>query len=212
MQSCLNRTDAVGAPKKMKARNETEPLMQKKTLIPILVALSLAWSLPPASAGDTRKEPKTVSAEVSNALLGLSVRAKLVEKLGADALAIDVTVSGDKAFLSGEVPKKATQELAREVALSVKGIKSVSDKVTEKSPAKPLANAEAEVMDAALEIKVKSLLLEEIGSNALSINVESTDGVVSLRGKLDSAAISKAASDKVRSIKGVKKVVNLLSV
>lgn len=188
--------------------------MSKKTLIPILVAVSLAWALPPAtaSASNSKKESKTVSTEVSEALLGLEVRAKLVQKLGADALRISVAVKGEKAVLTGEVPKKATQELAKEVALSVKGIKSVDDEVKEIAPAGTMANAEAEVKDASLEIKVKTLLINEIGSNALAITVESTDGVVSLRGKLKSDSISKAASEKVGKIKGVKKVVNLLSV
>jgi len=188
--------------------------MLKKRLIPLLAALSLTWvlSVPAASAGEDQKSSDAIAPEVAEALQGLAVRAKLVEKLGFDALRISVDVKGDKATLMGEVPKKATQELAKEVALSVKGIKAVDNQVKEVAPAGTMANAEAEVKDAGLEIKVKTLLLNEIGANALSITVESTDGVVSLRGKLDSKEISKAASEKVKTIKGVKKVVNLLSV
>ena len=60
-------------------------------------------------------------------------------------------------------------------------------------------------------MKVKGILLTEIGTNALNIEVEAVDGVVSLRGKLGNPDTSKAAIKKTHSIKGVKKVVNLLS-
>jgi osmotically-inducible protein OsmY len=185
-----------------------------KKIIPLVATLSLAWMLaaPPATAGENAKKSKPIVPEVSEALQGLAVRAKLVEKLGVDALRISVSVKGEKATLTGDVPKKATQETAKEVALSVAGIKDVDNQVKELAPAGTMANAEAEVKDAGLEIKIKTLLLNEIGSNALSITVESTDGVVSLRGKLDSDAIAKAAVAKVKEIKGVKKVVNLLKV
>jgi osmotically-inducible protein OsmY len=73
-----------------------------------------------------------------------------------------------------------------------------------------MAASEASVNNVALEMKVKAILLTEIGTNALKIEVEVVDGVVSLRGKLDNPETAKAAIEKTRSIKGVKKVVNLL--
>jgi osmotically-inducible protein OsmY len=183
----------------------------KKNAIPVLAAaLSLTWllSASPANAAGT-SEP--VSTEVSEALSATHVKAKLIDKLGADALRIKVSVSGETATLTGEVAKSPSQGLAQEVALSVEGIKKVENNVTVKDAAGPLAASEASVKNVALEMKVKSILLTEIGTNALKIEVEVVDGVVSLRGKLDNPESSKAAIDKARSIKGVKKVVNLLS-
>ena len=107
--------------------------------------------------------------------------------------------------------KSPSQGLAEEVALSVEGIKKVDNKVTVKDAEGPVAASEASVKNVALEMKVKSILLTEIGTNALKIEVEVVDGVVSLRGKLDNPDTSKAAIKKTHSIKGVKKVVNLLS-
>jgi osmotically-inducible protein OsmY len=57
---------------------------------------------------------------------------------------------------------------------------------------------------------VKTILLTDIGVNALKIDVDVTNGVVSLRGKLGNAAINEAAIKKTQSISGVTKVVNLL--
>ena len=181
----------------------------RKNPVPILAAaLSLTWLLS-ASPATAAAEP--VSTEVSEALKATSVKAKLIDKLGADALRITVSVSGETATLTGEVAKSPSQGLAEQVALSVEGIKKVDNKVTVKDAAGPLAASEASVKNVALEMKVKSILLTEIGKNALKIEVEVVDGVVSLRGKLDNPESAKAAIEKTRSIKGVKKVVNLLS-
>jgi osmotically-inducible protein OsmY len=57
---------------------------------------------------------------------------------------------------------------------------------------------------------VKTILLTDIGADALKIDVDVTNGIVSLRGKLGNAGINQAAIKKTQSIKGVKKVVNLL--
>jgi osmotically-inducible protein OsmY len=182
----------------------------KKNLVPILAAaLSVTWLLSASPANATDKS-EAVPAEVSEALNATSVKAKLIDKLGADALRITVSVSGETATLTGEVAKSPSQGLAEQVALSVEGIKKVDNKVTVKEAAGPLAASEASVKNVALEMKVKSVLLTEIGKNALKIEVEVVDGVVSLRGKLDNPETSKAAIRKTRSIKGVKKVIDLL--
>lgn len=152
----------------------------------------------------------TATVEVANALKALDVQSKLLDKLGADALGITVHVSGEIATLSGEVARKSSQKLAPEVALSVEGIKKVDNQVTEKTPPAALANAEANVKDAVLLTRVKTILLTDIGVNALKIDVDVTNGVVSLRGKLGNAAINEAAIKKTQSISGVTKVVNLL--
>jgi osmotically-inducible protein OsmY len=182
----------------------------KKNPVPILAAaLSLTWLLS-ASPASAAAEPEAVPAEVSEALHATHVKAKLIDKLGADALRIKVSVSGETATLTGEVAKSPSQGLAEQVALSVEGIKKVDNKVTVKEAAGPMAASEASVNNVALEMKVKAILLTEIGTNALKIEVEVVDGVVSLRGKLDNPETAKAAIEKTRSIKGVKKVVNLL--
>jgi osmotically-inducible protein OsmY len=183
--------------------------MRKNSLPILTAALSLGWLLSagPAVALNT---PTPASAEVTDALHATSVKAKLIDKLGTDALRISVSVSGETATLTGEVAKSPSQGLAEEVARSVDGIKKVDNKVTVKDAEGAVAATESSVKNVSLEMKVKSILLTEIGTGALKIEVEAVDGVVSLRGKLDNPDTSKAAIRKTRSIKGVKKVINLL--
>lgn len=182
-----------------------------RKIVPILAtALSLACLLsnPPANASG---KTSTVSVEVSEALSANAVKSKLIEKLGTDALRISVSVSGETATLTGEVAKSPSQGLAEQVALSVKKIKKVDNKVTVKDAEGALGASEASVKNVALEMKVKNILLTQVGFNALKIEVEAVDGVVSLRGTLNSGDTAKAAVRKTRTIKGVKKVVDLLS-
>jgi osmotically-inducible protein OsmY len=183
--------------------------MKRNPALLFAATLSLAWLLAPASANATDKPP-AASTEVTEALDALSVKAILIEKLGADALAISVSVSGKTATLTGEVTKSPSQGLAEEVALSVAGIRKVDNRITVKHAASGVAASEASVNNVALEMKVKTILLTEIGANALKIEVEAVDGVVSLRGRLDNLDTSKAAVKKTQAIKGVKKVVDLL--
>ena len=183
--------------------------MHRNTAPILATALTLSWLLS-ASHANAAEKAAPASSEVTEALAAISVKSTLIEKLGADALGIKVSVSGDKATLTGQVTKSPSQGLAEEVALSVKGIKKVDNEVTVKNAEGAVAASESSVNNVALEMKVKSILLTEIGANALKIEVEVVDGVVSLRGTLHNPDTSKAAVRKTRAIKGVKKVVDLL--
>lgn len=160
----------------------------------------------------TRAEAGTTSLKrgVSEAMKEVSVKLHLIDKLGVDALGISVDVVGDKATLSGTVAKAASKGLASEVALSVDGIRNVDNNVVEKTPANAVGATEAAVKNASLELRVKAVLLEAIGTNAFKVEVEASDGVVSLRGKPDDPATARVAVRKVEALKGVRKVVDLL--
>lgn len=179
----------------------------KKTITSFVFALVLAMASAPALAGASSTDP-----EVSRALTGVAVKAKLIQKLGADGLRIDVQMNGTTAVMTGQVEKKESRELAKEVALSVADVKDVDNRLTQ-NPAKETSaskDLELEIRDGVLETKVKNILLTEVGTNAMKIEVESTNGVVSLRGTVPSSDIARAAVDKSKTISGVKKVINLL--
>jgi hyperosmotically inducible protein len=148
----------------------------------------------------------------------IEIQDALLEKGGAGAVGIRVTVDGNKAILTGEVGTRAAQELAEEVALSVQGIKSVDNRLklatppAGTGPEKAGRNMEQELADAKLESKVKRHLYSEIGRRARQVEVEATDGVVSLRGELPDASRKQIALQTVGKTNGVKKVIDLLRV
>ena len=145
------------------------------------------------------------------ALTELKVKAALLEKLGTDALGIKVAVVGDKVTLTGAVSKRSTEELAEEVARSVEGVKKVDNRLeVVASGGQAGGNVEAEANDSLLESKVKMALASEIGRHAWNVEVEATDGVVSLRGTVPDAQRREIAVKTARDTKGVRKVVDLL--
>jgi osmotically-inducible protein OsmY len=144
------------------------------------------------------------------ALTELKVKAALLEKLGTDALGIKVAVVGDKVTLTGAVSKRSTEELAEEVARSVEGVKKVDNRLEVVESAQSSGNVENEASDSLLESKVKMALASEIGRHAWKVEVEATDGVVSLRGTVPDRQRHEIAVKTAKETKGVRKVVDLL--
>jgi hyperosmotically inducible protein len=105
------------------------------------------------------------------------------------------------------------------VARSVEGVSRVNNSLTLKDPGnsetpvgQAVSSTELEVQDAALELRVGKNLLGEIGRYALSLEVESTDGVVSVRGEVPDRDRKNLALRTARETEGVKKVIDLLEV
>lgn len=157
---------------------------------------------------------------VDDASLGADVRLALIDKLGFDALGITVDTAGGHVFLTGGVEKRATQELAEEVVRSVPGVTRVENRLTLRpgesrsgsTVDRAVSSTEAEVQDAALEVRVGKNLLGEIGRHALDLEVESTDGVVSVRGKVPDSERKTLVLRTAEGTPGVRKVIDLIEV
>ncbi len=155
------------------------------------------------------------SLTVDDAMKHVKIRSVLLEHFGTDALGIKIDVNGGNVVLSGSVDKPSTQELAKQAALSVGGVTAVENRIAVHGA--PLTRAtqaaertENKLENALLEAKVKGRLLEQVGENALKIEVEATDGVVSLRGEVPTENIRATALDTVKHTGGVKRVENFL--
>jgi osmotically-inducible protein OsmY len=149
----------------------------------------------------------------------LKVKSALLDKIGPDALGVRVTLDRTQAILTGTVEKRSTQELAEEVAKSVEGVASVDNKIRVaggEAQGNDVERAEqhvtSELDDARLESRVKLRLVGELGRRARPIEVEASDGVVSLRGPVPDRERRNLALETARGVSGVKKVVDLLRV
>lgn len=142
-----------------------------------------------------------------------AIQSALVEKLGGDADKIQVAFYDGKAVLSGKVTEDWTQELAKEVALSVAGVTKVENQIeAAKERSVGTGKMVAETADAGLDADVKNALHAEVGTYSGDIEIEVCDGVISLRGKLPDAARHDLAMKTAAKVKGVKKVIDLLTV
>lgn len=147
----------------------------------------------------------------------MNVKLALLNKLGSDALHIDVDTHGGAVNLTGTVAKRETKELASTVTKSVKGVASIdndlelaSTKADPNQVGAAVGEAEAEVKDAMLETQIRFALLEKLGSEGVKVGTEAASGVVTLEFEKDwSSARRQEAIAAVKTIDGVHKVVTV---
>lgn len=196
------------------------PAARTRTLLlaAALAATALSGGCRPRAPATPADDP-SLRDQAADALLTEKVRAKLLTKLGTDALGIDIVTRGDRVLLTGAVDERPTQELAEEVTRSVTGVRKVDNRIAmvprtggPGPVGRAAASAESELGDAALESRVKADLLGELGRYALEIEVEATDGVVSLRGWVPDAGRERIALDTARGVRGVAKVIDLIRI
>lgn len=175
--------------------------MSKRTLIlTILVAAVLTVAAGAAFAATNEETEKAIAAA-------------LVDKLGDDAKTIKVAFFDGKAVLSGKVTEDATQELAKEVALYVAGVTKVENEVEAAKERKfGTGKVAAETEDSSLESEVKNALHKEIGTHSSGVEIETCNGVVSIRGTVPDKARHELAVAAAKKVPGVKKVVDLIRV
>jgi osmotically-inducible protein OsmY len=174
---------------------------------------------PAAKAGEAIDRAMVgVGHDVAEALTLTKVRIALLEHLKSDGLGIHIDVKGDEVVLTGKVARRSSKDLAEHVAASVAGVRTVRNRLeleTEQAAAdsevtRALRKVESEVKDALLEARIKARLIDQLGRVAFSIEVEATDGVVSLSGTVPDATRRDMARDIARKTSGVIELHDLL--
>ncbi|MGE5236926.1 MAG: BON domain-containing protein [Acidobacteriota bacterium] len=157
--------------------------------------------------------------DVAQALLVARVRVALLEHFRGDGLHVHIKAHGDEVELSGKVERRYTQELATKVARSVTGVGSVRNRLTvTDAPGSTgkvstfVGRAEGEVVDALTEARVKARLIEQLGRAAFAVEVEASEGVVSLSGKVPDTTRRTLAVEVATRTSGVARVIDLLKV
>lgn len=151
----------------------------------------------------------------SDAVISLRVHVTLVEKLGGDALRINVNTLEGHVQLAGTVAKRETRELAENIAQSVPGVTAVDNdirttkEITGSDKVDIAAKeVEHETKDALLAGKVRLELLNKMGTDAFKVHVDTANRVVYLS---FSEGLGKAEREKAQQLatatEGVKKVI-----
>ncbi|WP_426143774.1 BON domain-containing protein [Pseudomonas sp. DWP3-1-2] len=128
---------------------------------------------------------------------------------------IDVSVEQGAATLKGKVENEVDRELAERIAMDVKGIDKVDNQleIDASVAADPgtKTNLAQRFDDATLTATVKSKLLWNSVTEALKIDVDSKDGVVTLKGRATSPEAKELAGSLASNTNGVTSVNNLIS-
>jgi hyperosmotically inducible protein len=209
---------------------EEEELLTVDEILQESEALEETETLEEAEALEEAEIPQTTEAvpiivgppeSVAEAQLQMAVRLALLEHLKDDAFPIKITVDVDSVILTGAVLYRSTQELATEVVKSVDGVRRVRNmiRISPDAPGeddnlakKAGANTGNEVSDAGMETWVKTRLFDSIGRQAFRVEVEVTEGVVSLRGSVKSSSYKLIAVETAEKVKGIWKVIDLITV
>ncbi|HEX9800462.1 MAG TPA: BON domain-containing protein [Thermoanaerobaculia bacterium] len=176
--------------------------MRLKTVRGIVLAWVALLSMP---AGATAQKTLEVRR------LELKIQEALVARLGEDARPIQVALNGRKAFLSGTVDERVTQELAKEVVLSFDEVDSATNRIeARKTPTIAEGQAFLEGQDVEVEFRVNRAMSAALGKLAKAINVEVVDGVASLRGPVPDATTHELAVTTAKGVAGVRQILDLL--
>ena len=179
-------------------------------------ALVVDPSLAPQSAGAAAREgERTFIRKVEDANITARVKSQLVWNKSTGGLAIDVDTRNGLVTLSGNVASATESALAEQIARNTGAVKGVTNNLQvnadavalDKQLARTTRAAGRQISDAWITTKVKSALLYNRNVDGTDIHVQTRDGVVHLRGELNSAYEREQALAIARSVKGVKEVI-----
>lgn len=184
--------------------------MQLKTL-----ALATATSLivafnPMTSYADT-------GTDVSEARQEGSIWTAIALNRHLNPFKIDVDVENGVARLSGSVESDVDRDLAEQVALGIDGVEKVDNQLKVDPNLEPRATSTEpdfaqRLEDATLTATIKSKLLWNANTEGMDANVDTRNGVVTLKGEARNAEAKELAGRLAANTDGVNSVNNLLSV
>ena len=175
----------------------------------------------------------TVACGQTDAGITTAVKSKLVADDTVKAYAIDVDTSNRVVTLSGDVQTSVAKDQALKLARETDGVRDVVDKLRVgdtaattgiddkamaegRSAGRKAADAADKaggvVTDAALTSAVKAKLLADPDVSGLRIDVDTTNGVVTLNGDVASQAQATEAETIARNTEGVRSVVSKLRI
>jgi len=177
----------------------------------LLLSLSgCGWVLVGGGAYEGYKvatDPRTVGTQIDDALITAKVKAKLIEDPVTKARKIDVDTVNGIVTLTGVVESEKEIERAIEIAKSVPGVKKVVNnlRVGKRGFKNYLSDKE-------ITAKIKAKLIADPELKALSIDVDTVNGVVTLTGVVENERQKERAVRHAKSVEGVRAVVVNLQV
>ena len=172
----------------------------------------------------------TVGCAQSDPGITTAVKSKMAADDTVKAYRIDVDTKDRVVTLSGAVDTPQARERAVELARGTDGVRDVVDRLTVMPGATPTTgiddplqdrareaadktkDAMPDLSDAGITTKVKSKFLGDTDVPGLKIDVDTTDGVVTLTGTVETAAQRQRAMELAKNTDGVKSVVDRIKV
>lgn len=152
--------------------------------------------------------------EHSDEWIALKIRSTLLVKANVSATATKVSVKNGIVTLTGTAINGAQKDLTESYAKDIDHVKAVrNEMVVESSPSSTTASTVGETIDdASITSQVKFALLSHSSTSALSTKVITENAVVSITGVANSDAEKSLVTKIAQDTRGVKSVVNDMTV
>jgi hyperosmotically inducible periplasmic protein len=165
----------------------------------------------------------TAACSKSDAGITTAVKANFAKDDTVKAYQINVDTTDKVVTLKGEVDTAAAKDRAVELARATDGVRDVVDVLVLAPAPVPTSGVGDQVKDAARDAEhligdagittaIKTKMLADTAVSGLKINVDTTDGVVSLTGDVASPVEKRRALEIARETDGVKSVKDHLKI
>ncbi len=176
------------------------------------LAEDTAGNLPGVVRVDNRIVVSSDNPEHSDGWIALMVRGELLIKGNVSAIDTKVAVKDGVVTLTGNATSAAQKDLTAVFAGEVENVKSVTNNMVVAPPAAG-GSAVADVIDdASITSEVKYALLSHHATSAVSTKITTNDGVVIVTGVAGSDAEKELVTKLAQDSRGVKSVVNDMTV
>lgn len=166
------------------------------------------------SAGADRQEAEDdergFGDRVSDLTTTATIKSKLLWNRNTSGFKVNVSTKNGHVLLEGEADSEASKELAGRLAANTDGVHDVDNRLTVNPDIEDGDKDERSVADSVsdgwITTKVKSTLLFSSNVSGTDINVDTKDGVVTLKGAVASGSEKELAVKLAEDVRGVVRV------
>jgi len=168
----------------------------------------LLWiGLVVALAACSPAQQQRAKSDMNDAFIAAQVHARLAGIDAATVSLVTIDVVHGVVTMTGQVHSQHEREQADAAARAVPGVTRVVNRLTVNPKAPTADQIEADVQ---MQARVRGALAAQTGMNALHVQTDVHQGVVTLQGTYPSAPMHEVILQTVRGVPGVRKVVDHL--
>jgi hyperosmotically inducible protein len=169
-------------------------------------------NLPGVVSVDNQIEVKSAYPEHSDEWIAMKIRGELLVKANVSATSTTVGVKDGVVTLTGTVKNRAQKDLTEAYVNDIDNVKAVKNDLVIQAPAPGDSTIGDDMDDASITSQVKFALLSHRSTSALSTKVITENSVVNISGVADSDAEKSLVTKIAQDTRGVKSVVNDMTV
>ena len=169
-------------------------------------------NLPGVVSVDNQVVVKADYPEHSDEWIALKIRGELLVKANVSATSTKVAVRDGVVTLTGTVQNRAQKDLTEAYAKDIENVKAVRNELVVVTPEPGSTTIGEDMDDASITSQVKYALLSHRSTSALSTKVVTENAVVNISGVADSDAEKSLVTKLAQDTRGVKSVVNDMTV